>query len=130
MTKKFGHMTRIGDIRSAMLERASGLFGSRNRTAVLVAIRLLEETYAKELTELLGLHLFSVQSILRSLEGEGVILGRTMGRTRIIHLNPRYFAQAELSALLWKLGVHDVALQRQLAARRRRPRRSGKPGLP
>jgi hypothetical protein len=112
-----------------MLERGSRLFGNRNRTAVLVAIRLLEETYAQELADLLELYLYSVQSILRSLESEAVILGRPMGRTRIISLNPRYLAHAELSALLWRMGRHDVELQRQLSARRRRPRRVGKPGV-
>lgn len=105
------------------------MFGTANRTAVLVAIRLLEETYVSELAQLLDLHHFSVQSILVTLERESVIVGRLMGRTRTLMLNPRYFAYPELSALLWKLGEQDVELQGKLAARRRRPRRAGKRGL-
>lgn len=111
------------------MEQSLQLFGSRNRTAVLIAIRLLEQTYPSELADLLGVRPYTVQSILASLEQEAVIVSRLMGRTRTVVLNPRYFASDELSALLWKLGQHDVALQRKLAARRRRPRRAGKPGL-
>jgi hypothetical protein len=112
-----------------MLERDPELFGSRNRTAVLVAIRLLEETYPSELAAMLGVRLYTVQTITLSLEREGVIASRLMGRTRALAFNPRYFAITELSALLWKLGQADVALQRKLASRRRRPRRADKPGL-
>jgi DNA-binding transcriptional ArsR family regulator len=112
-----------------VLDQGSQLFGTSNRTAVLVAIRLLEGTYPSELAELLGVRPYTVQSILVSLEREGIIVSRLMGRTRTVALNPRYFAHAELSALLWKLGEHDVDLQAKLAARRRRPRRAGKPGL-
>ncbi len=112
-----------------MLERDPELFGNRNRTAVLVAIRMLEETYPSELAAMLGLRLFSVQSIVTSLEREGVLVSRLMGRTRTLRLNARYLAAKELDALLWRLGEADVALQKQLATRRRRPRRSGKPGL-
>ncbi len=112
-----------------MLDQGSQLFGTSTRTAVLVAIRLLEGTYPSELAALLGVRPFTVQSILASLEREAIIVSRLMGRTRTVALNPRYFAHAELSALLWRLGEHDVDLQARLAARRRRPRRAGKPGL-
>jgi hypothetical protein len=111
-----------------MLERSPELFGGRNRTRVLLAIRLLEETFPSELAALLDLRLFSVQTILASFEREAVIVSRMMGRTRNVSLNPRYTAFKELAALLWKLGQQDVPLQAQLATRRRRPRRFGKPG--
>ncbi len=109
-----------------MLDSSSELFGSPNRTRVLITIRLLGETWASELAAMLGLRLFSVQTILASLERDAVIVTRTLGRTRQVMLNPRYFANAELDALLWKLGERDVSLQKALASRRRRPRRTGK----
>lgn len=112
-----------------MLSTTSSLFGTPNRTAVLVAVRLLEQTFPSELAALLGLRLFSVQQILASLEREGVIASRQLGRTRTVSLNPRYFAATELSELLWALGQADVGLQQKLAAKRRRPRRPGKTGL-
>jgi DNA-binding transcriptional ArsR family regulator len=112
-----------------MLDRNPQLFGSRTRTSVLLAIRLLGETYPSELAALLGLRLYSVQAVLKSLESEGVIVSRLLGRTRRIALNPRYFAFKQLDALLWTVGQQDVALQEALAGKRRRPRRVGKPGL-
>lgn len=112
-----------------MLDREPALFGSRNRTMVLVGVRLLEQTYPSELAELLGLRVFSAQQILASLEREGVVVSRLVGRTRVVTLNPRYFARRELDAMLWALGKQDQTLQQKLATKRRRPRSVGKPGL-
>ena len=117
------------DRRPDRLTRQARLFGSPSRTAILVALRLLEDTYPSELAALLGLGLYSVQRVLQSLEAEGVVATRMLGTTRRVTLNPRYFAHAQLGALLWELGAHDEELQRALAARRRRPQRAGKPGL-
>lgn len=108
------------------MERASDLFGTANRTQVLVAVRLLEETWGAELSKLLGLRISLVQIILNSYESEGVLVARLIGRSRVFSLSERYAAARELSALLWKLGSADVPLQQKLATRRRRPRRTGK----
>jgi hypothetical protein len=107
----------------------SKLFGSPTRTAILVAIPLLGDTYPSELAKLLGLRLFSVQGVLAGLEAEGVIASRVFGRSRRITLDPRFVAHKELAALLAKLGQHSPELQTKLARGRRRPRRPGKPGL-
>lgn len=105
------------------------LFGNENRTAVLLAIRLLQQTWPSELAKVLSLRLFTVQQILTSFEQEGVIASRVMGRTRVVTLNPRYFAAKELDALTWKLAMQNTELQQALAQVRRRPRAAGKPGL-
>ena len=112
-----------------LLGQPSTLFGNRKRTSILVAIRLLEETYAAELAAMLGIGLSTVQTVVGSLDRESVLSTREMGRTRLVKLNPRYPAGEELSALLWKLGEADIPLQQALASRRRRPRRIGKGGL-
>lgn len=112
------------------IDREQELFGNRNRTALLLAVSLLDETYPSELAQVLGVRLYTVQSILAKLEREGVLVSRLLGRMRRVSLSPRFFAYRELSILLSKLGKHDLALQQSLAARRRRPRRVGKPGLP
>ena len=109
--------------------RAHKLYGGRLRTAVLTAVRLLGETYPSELANFLGVRLYAIQRVLESLESEAVIVSRSVGRTRQVSLNPRYFAHRELAALLWRLGREDADLQSALSARRRRPRRPGKPGL-
>ncbi|MDP3505522.1 MAG: hypothetical protein Q8S33_34595 [Myxococcales bacterium] len=113
-----------------MLERTSQLFGNRNRTMVLIAVRVLAETYPSELGALLGLRLFAVQRLLESFERDGIIVSRSVGRTRVVALNPRFFASKELSALLWAMAKQDPELVSKLALKRRRPRRPGKPGLP
>ena len=119
--------TACGDITTIVdaLAPEIGLFGGRLRTSVLLAIRLLEQTWPSQLAELLEVRLFAVQRVLASLEAEGVIASRLVGRTRLVTLNPRYFAAKNLSALLWDLAVQDVPLQKQLAAWR--PRSAGKP---
>jgi len=105
------------------------LFGGQTRTALLLAVRLLGETYPSELAALLGVRLYTVQRILASLEADAVVVSRQLGRTRRVSLNPRYVAHRELADLLWKLGENDTGLQQALAGKRRRPRRAGKPGL-
>ena len=106
----------------------SKLFGSRRRTAVLVLLGLLEESYPSELARLLSAPLYSVQTIVDGLESESVIVTRRLGRTRRVQLNPRFVAYKELQSLLWKLGTHDRELQKAAAGKRGRPRRKGKPG--
>jgi len=113
-------MMEIGD--------RSRLFGSRRRTSVLVLLALLEESYPTELAQLLGARLYSVQTILDSLESEGIIVTRRLGNTRRVQLSPRHVAHGELRALLWKIGEHDLEIQKAAARKRGRPRRKGKPG--
>jgi DNA-binding transcriptional ArsR family regulator len=109
-----------------VIDSTCTLFGTANRSRVLIAVRLLEETWAREACELLSLRLFVVQTALKSLEAEGALVSRLVGRSRVFSLNPRYVVARELSALLWKLGGTDLQLQQKLATRRRRPRRAGK----
>lgn len=95
---------------------------------VLLLLALIKESYPSELARLLNAKLYSIQGILKSLESEGVIVSRLVGRTRQVTLNPRYFASEELAALLWKLATNDAEVQRAASQKRSRPRRPGKPG--
>lgn len=109
------------------LNPASRLFGSPRRTQVLTLLALLKESYPGELTRLLGTSKASILQILDGLEREGVVSSRQLGRTRRVALDPRYWAAAELRALLDKLAAGSSDLQRIAASRRSRPRRKGKP---
>src|SRR6186713_456059 len=102
---------------------ASSPFGGQTRTQVLLALRLLEETYARELARLLARPINGVQMALRSLERDGLVTGRLAGRTRLVRLNPSYFARDELQRYLLKLGDADAELRDRVAQLRRRPRR-------
>lgn len=107
--------------------RLPKLFGSRRRTEVLVTVALLGETYATELARLLKAPLFSVQNIVAALDREGIVAMRLSGRSRLVSLDPRYFAFQELKDLLLKLAEAEPELRSAASSRRSRPRRGGGP---
>ena len=104
----------------------SSPFGGQTRTRTLLAIRLLGSSYARELSRVLGSPLAPIQRALRGLELDGLVAGRTVGRTRLFTLNPSYLAKRELAAYLTRLADADPELQRAVSQLRRRPRRTGK----
>ena len=105
----------------------SSPFGGQARTRVLVALRLLGDSYPRELARLLAMPLSGVQGAVRGLERDGLVASRLAGRTRLLRLNPRYFALAPLQAYLLALAEADRSLGTRVGALRRRPRRTGKP---
>ena len=106
---------------------SSSPFGGLARTEVLLALRLLGDSYPRELARTLERPLSGVQAALQGLERDGLVAGRTAGRTRLFRLNPRYFAREELATYLLKLAEADPALNARVERVRRRPRRTGKP---
>ncbi len=110
-----------------VLKTESSPFGGRTRTQVLLALRLVETSYARELAALLEAPPSGVRKALRSLERDGLVVGRAVGRTRVCVLNPNYFAKAELRQYLARLALAAGELRRRAETLRRRPRRSGKP---
>jgi DNA-binding transcriptional ArsR family regulator len=109
------------------VKSTSSPFGGQTRTRVLLALRLLRETYPRELSRLLEAPLSGVQRALRSLEIDGLVAGRSMGRTRLYQLDPRYFAAEPLAVYLGRLVEPESQLRVRTTALRRRPRRAGKP---
>jgi len=87
----------------------------------------LGESYARELARVLRAPLSGVQKALQSLELDGMVAGRLVGRTRVFQLDPRYFARDALRVFLRRLAEPETALRSQVATLRRRPRRTGKP---
>ncbi len=110
-----------------MLVGVSSPFGGKTRTRVLLALRLLSESYPRELSRVLAVPLNAVQQALRSLEADGLVAGKSAGRTRLYRINPRYFAYKELVAYLLRLAGVEDEIRDRVEALRRRPRRSGKP---
>lgn len=104
----------------------SSPFGGQTRTRVLLALRLLDESYPRELARLLDAPLSGVQMALRGLERDGLVAARTAGRTRLFRLDPRYFARHELERYLLRLTEPEAELRARVADLRRRPRRTGK----
>ena len=107
--------------------RNSSPFGNAARTRTLVALQMLGDSYARELARLLDTPLSAVQRALQSLERDGLVAGRSMGRTRVYRLNPTYYARRELAHLLSRLIEGEIDLDHRISGLRRRPRRAGKP---
>lgn len=103
------------------------LLGSKNAERVLIYILSREEGYAREIAGFYGADLKSVQLQLDKFEKSGVLVSRSVGRTRPYVFNPRYPFLTELKALLEKaLSFYSAKEQEELIMNRRRPRARGK----
>ncbi len=108
-----------------MLEAVLGSI-SCERALIFLAAR--DEGYAREIAAFYATSLAPVQKQLDKLEAGGVLVSRTVGRTRLYQFNPRYSLLAELKAFLIKaLSFYDQEFQSRLLLDRRRPRRRAKP---
>lgn len=106
------------------IQSRQSLFGSRRRTEILLLLALLEQSYPTEIARLLDAPLYSVQTILADLAGQGVVASRKQGRMRIVSLDPRYFAFPQLRDLLLRMADGEAELQEAAARRRSRPTQS------
>jgi DNA-binding transcriptional ArsR family regulator len=105
---------------------APAIFGSKMRTALLILVAVLEETYPAELARYLRASISSVQRTLDKIEEEQLIATR-QGVVRLVTLNPLHPAVKELRAFLLRLAEGYPAYEYVRESRRRRPRRRGKP---
>lgn len=105
----------------------SSPFGGCTRTRVLVALSLLQTSFPRELARLLTAPVSGVRQALTSLERDGLVAGRLVGRTRQVQLDPGYFALKELEAYLARLSEAEPELRAAVNRLRRRPRAAGKP---
>ena len=109
------------------VKTSSSPFGSATRTKVLLALELLSESYPRELERVLAVPLSVLQKAILSLERDGLVAGRAVGRTRVFRIDSRYFAYRALRAYLKRLAAPETTLQGRITGLRRRPRRTGKP---
>jgi DNA-binding transcriptional ArsR family regulator len=109
------------------MTRVDSLFGSRLRERILKLLVLVEPAYPRQIATLLGEHLVSVQNAVAALGDLGVVASRLVGRTRLVELDRRWYAAAELRTLLERLVAGDTEIRELAAAVRQRPRRPGKP---
>lgn len=113
------------DLQAEWNLRAPVLFGSAMRTALLMLLAVLEESYPAELARYLGTTISSVQRTLDKIEDEGLVASRPLV-VRTVSLNPHYYAAKELRALLLRLTEAYPEYGRLKESRRTRPRRRGK----
>jgi len=104
------------------------LLGSKNRERVLQYILARGEGYAKEIADFYGSSLDPIQKQLERLERGGILVSKTVGRTRLFVYSPRYAFKDELRALLERArSFYSPQEQERLLMVRKRPRRTGKP---
>jgi len=103
------------------------LLGSKNAERVLLYIFAREEGYAREIASFYGTDLKPIQMQLDKFEKGGILVSRSIGRTRPYEFNPRYPFLNELKALLERaLSFYPAKEQEELQMNRRRPRAKGK----
>jgi DNA-binding transcriptional ArsR family regulator len=105
---------------------APALFGTEMRTALLMLVAILGETYPAEMARYLGTTISSVQRTLDKVEEDGLVATRPLA-VRTVSLNPMYPAARELRALLLRLAEGYPVYQELKESRRTRPRRREKP---
>jgi len=104
------------------------VLGSVSRERALIFILARKEGYAREIARFFETDLDPIQKQLGRLEIGGVLVSRTVGRTRLYEFNPRYPFLKELRDLLEKaLSFYTEEERERLLMNRRRPRRGGKP---
>jgi len=102
------------------------LFGSAARTETLVTIGRLQRTYPSEIARILSRRVIEIQRAVTSLEKAGVVVSNRVGTTRIVELNPTFWAKDELYSLLLRISENPMYAD-LWSTIRRRPRAMGKP---
>ena len=110
-----------------MIPALDAILGNRTAAAVLLFLENYDSGYAREIARTCDIPVSVVQDQLRKLEAAGVLVSRSVGRTRVFEFNPRnptadrlrQFLTAELAAL-------PKTIVEQYFQERRRPRRTGK----
>src|SRR5512138_2637139 len=104
------------------------LFGTENSERVLIFLLTRNEGYAREIAQIFGTNLYTIQRQLDKLEAGGVLVSHTAGRTRLYQFNPRYPFLNELKQLLEKaFSFYPEGVREKLIMNRRRPRQRKKP---
>lgn len=103
------------------------IFGNRSATQVLLFLEAYGAGHALRIAATYDVPVSSIQRQLRRLEANGVLVSRTVGRTRLFEFNMRYPTvrglRAFLASELEQLPGDEVAAYFR---QRQRPRRTGK----
>lgn len=104
----------------------AGLFGSKAAYRVLLFLESYGQGYASEIARTFGMSLNQVQNQLRKFEELGLLVSRTVGRSRVYSFDRNPIAD-ELRIFLRSMleRLPEPTLERYYR-QRRRPRRAGK----
>jgi len=105
-----------------------GLFGNQTVEKILWFLFQYQEGYTKEIALAFELPVTTVKNSIKRLEQGNIIVAKTVGRTKLYRINPRWPFKEELCLLLKKsLEALPPSEIERLFTKRTRPRRSGKP---
>jgi len=105
-----------------------GLLGSDDAERVLVFLAERGSGYGREIAAFWDRSVYGIQRQLDKFEAGGVLVGESVGRTRVYRWNPRWPFTGEVQALMVKaVGFLPDKDRERLRDIRRRPRRRGKP---
>lgn len=103
------------------------VFGNRSAAQVLLFIEAYGQGYAMRIAETYGVSVPPIQRQLLRLEANGVLVSRTVGRTRVFEFNTRNPSVRNLKAFLAaELEVLPESYIEEYYRQRQRPRRTGK----
>ena len=110
-----------------MTPALEAIFGSRSAAQVLLFLEAYGSGHALRIADTYSVSVSPIQRQLRRLEGEGVLLSRMVGRTRLFEFNTRNPTVRNLRAFLE--AELDLIPEEEVKAyyrQRQRPRRTGK----
>jgi hypothetical protein len=85
-----------------MTSELQTIFGSMSSAGVLAFLAAYRRGYASEMARFIDMDLFAVQKQLEKFEGEGFLVSRIEGRTRIYTFNMEHPLHKELISLIKK----------------------------
>jgi predicted ArsR family transcriptional regulator len=104
------------------------LISPKTKENILIFLAGRKEGYAREIAKYFECSLSPIQNQLENLELAGILISKSVGRTIVFELNPRYAFNKELVSLLEKaISFLPDGEKEKLLMIRKRPRRKGKP---
>ena len=106
----------------------TAVFGNRSAAQTLLFLEAYGSGYASRIAATYDVPVMAIQRQLRRLESEGVLVSRSVGRTRVFEFNMRFPTVRNLRAFLAEeLASLPEADIKRYYRQRQRPRRTGKP---
>ena len=104
-----------------------GIFGNRSAAQVLLFLEAYGSGHASRIADTYGVSVNGVQRQLRRLEVAGILVSRTVGRSRVFEFNTRIPSVRNLRVFLAsELDLLPESDVRAYYRQRQRPRRMGK----
>lgn len=104
-----------------------GIFGSRSAAQTLLFLEAYGSGHALRIADTYGVAVSSIQRQLVRLENSGILVSRTVGRTRLFEFNTRNPTVRDLRTFLEaELDLMPEAETKAYYRQRQRPRRTAK----